>query len=196
MDNASWTDHGAVITSVNGSAYNAIDPNLIHTDGRYYLNFGSFWTDIFQFSMTSPPTETIGNATSLAFNSSGTHAEEGSYMQQVGRYYYLFWSAGQCCNLGTDPPPPGGEYHIMVCRSEDPTHGFIDQDGVDCINGGGTLVLPSHDQVYAPGGEGLFHDHKEGWIMYYHYLLPSDLNDGDTLLGVNKVDFSSGWPVV
>lgn len=117
-------------------------------------------------------------------------------MQYVNGYYYLFWSAGQCCNLATSPPAAGGEYHVQVCRSTSATGGFVDKNGISCVNGGGTTILASHDSIYAPGGQGLFNDPTYGWIMYYHYLKPSDLNDGDTLLGVNKVDFSSGWPVI
>ena len=111
-------------------------------------------------------------------------------------YYYLFFSAGQCCNLATSPPAAGQEYHIEVCRSTSPTGGFVDKSGKSCTSGGGTTILASHDNVYAPGGQGVFLDPTYGWVIYYHYLLPTDLNDGDAHLGVNKITFASGWPVL
>ncbi len=41
MEPGSWTDHGSVgVSSTTGSAYNAIDPNLILVGSTYYLNFG------------------------------------------------------------------------------------------------------------------------------------------------------------
>lgn len=56
MEYGSWTDHGATgIASTSAKPYNAIDPNLIETsDGSaYYMNFGSFWGDIYQAEMAS-----------------------------------------------------------------------------------------------------------------------------------------------
>lgn len=59
----------------------------------------------------------------------------------------------------------------MVCRSTSATGGFVDESGVDCLEeNGGTLVLGSHDDVYAPGGQGAMYDPGEGSvIMYSHY---------------------------
>jgi hypothetical protein len=49
MEAGSWTDHGSTgIASSSGKAYNAIDPNLIKVGSSYYMNFGSFWGDIYQ----------------------------------------------------------------------------------------------------------------------------------------------------
>lgn len=50
MDVGSWTDRGSTgIRSTAGSAYNAIDANLVQTTtGAYYMSFGSFWGDIYQ----------------------------------------------------------------------------------------------------------------------------------------------------
>lgn len=42
MDPGTWTDHGQVIASSTGDAYNAIDPNLvIDEDGTPLLTFGN-----------------------------------------------------------------------------------------------------------------------------------------------------------
>ncbi|KAK6353466.1 hypothetical protein TWF696_005430 [Orbilia brochopaga] len=52
LDPGTWTDHGSVgVSSTTGSPYNAIDPNLIQVGSSYYLNFGSFWGDIYQVKM-------------------------------------------------------------------------------------------------------------------------------------------------
>lgn len=57
MDVGTWTDHGSAgIRSYSGSAYNAIDGNLVLTgEGNYYMSFGSFWGDIYQVCVLSPP---------------------------------------------------------------------------------------------------------------------------------------------
>ena len=48
MDPDTWTDHGEVVSSKNGSAYNCIDASLVQANDRYYLTFGSAWNDIYQ----------------------------------------------------------------------------------------------------------------------------------------------------
>jgi len=74
-------------------------------------------------------------------------------------YYFLFFSGGACCNPPDQLEPAGEEYRISVCRSESPSGPFVDQEGKDCTKeNGGTLVLASHGDVYAPGGQGVFWD--------------------------------------
>lgn len=74
MDCNSFTDHGSAgVTSKTGSAYNSIDAQLFADGSSYYLNFGSFWNDIYQVPMKSNPTGTSGSSVQLAFDPSGTH---------------------------------------------------------------------------------------------------------------------------
>jgi len=68
---------------------------------------------------------------------------------------------------------------------------------VACTNGGGTLVLASHDNVYGPGGQSVYQDPFLGPVIVYHYVdTKVGYADGQKRFGVNKLDFSSGWPVV
>jgi arabinan endo-1,5-alpha-L-arabinosidase len=126
MESGSWTDHGSTgIASSSSKPYNAIDGNLIDVDSTYYMNFGSFWHDIYQAPMNSAATKISSSSYNLAYDSSGTHAVEGSYMYKYGSYYYLFYSAGICCGYDTSMPASGEEYKIKVCRSTSPTSGFV-----------------------------------------------------------------------
>ncbi|KAB8076414.1 putative arabinan endo-1,5-alpha-L-arabinosidase A [Aspergillus leporis] len=197
MEANSWTDKGRVgVASDSSKNYNAIDANLFNDNGAYYLNFGSFWNDIFQVTMNSAATKSTSASSNIAFQPSGTHAEEGPYMFKSGNYYYLFYSSGVCCGYDTSRPASGEEYKIKVCRSTSPTGGFVDKNGVACTNGGGTVVLESHDSVYGPGGQGVFDDPNLGPVLYYHYVDTTiGYADGQKRFGWNKLDFSSGWPV-
>ncbi|PYH91135.1 arabinan endo-1,5-alpha-L-arabinosidase A [Aspergillus ellipticus CBS 707.79] len=199
MELDSWTDHGSVgVVSSSSKLYNAIDPNLIKADGTFYLNFGSFYDDIYQVELNSAGTKASGSAAyNLAFNATTDHSEEGSFMYQYGDYYYLFFSSGACCSLDTDRPAAGEEYKIMVCRSTEATGNFVDKDGVSCQASGGTPVLESHGTTYAPGGQGVFDDPEEGTVLYYHYI-NTDIGyaDDDKQFGWNKITWSSGWPSV
>ncbi|KAL4895298.1 putative arabinan endo-1,5-alpha-L-arabinosidase A [Aspergillus ambiguus] len=198
MDSGSWTDHGTTgIQSSSSKAYNAIDGNLFNDGGTYYMNFGSFWHDIYQAPMNSAATKVASSSYNIAYDPSGTHPVEGSYLYKYGDYYYLFYSWGICCGYDTSRPASGQEYKIKVCRSTSATGNFVDANGVACTNGGGTVVLESHDNVYGPGGQGVFTDPSLGPVLYYHYV---DTNigyaDSQKLFGWNAIDFSSGWPVV
>lgn len=127
MNLNTWTDHGRIgVDSYSGSAYNAIDGSLFLDSSTYYMQFGSFWGDIYQVKMNSAATSTAGTAShNLAYDSSGTHAEEGSVLYKYGNYYYLFYSAGICCGYDTSMPASGQEYKIKVCRSTSATSGFV-----------------------------------------------------------------------
>ncbi|KAJ5621447.1 hypothetical protein N7528_006230 [Penicillium herquei] len=198
MDLDSWTDHGSVgVESSSSKIYNAIDPSLIDVDGTYYLQFGSFWDDIYQVEMNSEATAASGSSYNIAYDPSSTHPEEGSYMYQYGDYYYLFYSWGICCDYDTDLPASGEEYHIKVCRSTSATGDFVDADGTACTDGGGTIVLESHGDVYGPGGQGVYDDPTYGSVLYYAY---TNINIGyandEKQFGWNTIDWSTGWPVV
>ena len=100
---------------------------------------------------------------------------EGAYQFWWGvggiNYYYLFFSSGSCCDF--DPqalPPAGEEYKVMVCRSTKPDGDFVDRQGKKCTEGGGTLVLGSSGDMFAPGGQGvLFNKDMKSPVIYYHY---------------------------
>ncbi|KAK5136306.1 hypothetical protein LTR08_003679 [Meristemomyces frigidus] len=199
LECGTFTDHGSTgVSSVAGKSYNAIDPNLILVDGEYKLSFGSFWGDLFQVPMKTPPTAASGAAVALAFEPKTTHAEEGSFMILRNGYYYLFYSHGQCCGLDTSTPAAGDEYMIRVCRSLSATGPFIDEDSVSCQNGGGTIVLQSHGDVYAPGGQSVYLDPVEGsWVIIYHYFSrKKGVADADSLYSWNRLNWSNGWPSV
>lgn len=168
LNAGSWTDLGATgIASDSSKNYNAIDANLVSANGNYYMTFGSFWADLFQVQMNNAPRMIASGSprSALAFNGTGTHSEEGGFIFPYGGYYYLFFSSRQCCGFDTSKPAPGEEYKIMVCRSSSVNGNFMDKSGKDCTNGGGTLVLGSHDFVYGPGGQGVYDDPELGTII-------------------------------
>lgn len=139
------------------------------------MNFGSYWGDIFQLSLNGDATGPVGDAYNIAYNSSGQHSIEGSFMFFHDEHYYLFFSSGQCCNLEASMPSAGNAYKIFACRSPSVNGPFVDQDGVDCTSSGGTLVLASHGNVFAPGGQGFFFDPAHGTVLYYHYGMCSQI---------------------
>lgn len=165
LDVGTWTDLGSTgIRSSSGKPYNAIDPNLVQDGSTYLLTFGSFWRDIYQVPMASPP-KAVASGSSGAYNvayDSVKTDEEGAFVYKNGAYYYLFYSKGQCCGYDASKPAAGGEYKIMVCRSSSATGGYVDAAGKACTSSGGTVVLESHGNVYGPGGQGVYNDPTHG----------------------------------
>ncbi|KAJ3484669.1 hypothetical protein NLI96_g5470 [Meripilus lineatus] len=160
----------------------AIDPNLLIDDGKWFLSFGSFWTGIKFLDPTSgKPT---GPLTALSQRTADGGAEEASVVFKNNNLYFLFTSWDHCC-LGTS-----SNYNIRVGRAKTVSGPYVDEDGVDLLSGGGTLVLGSHDNITGPGGQDLLDD-KDGPILIYHYYTSTG-----SLLGINRLDFTSGWPVV
>jgi arabinan endo-1,5-alpha-L-arabinosidase len=164
MDVGSWTDLGSTgVASSTGMSYNAIDGNLVNDNGNYFMTFGSFWQGIHRVRVT--PTQKNGDVYQVAYDPSNT-AMEGPNVFKYGSYYYLFFSKGQCCGYDKSRPASGKEYKIMVCRSTSAVGPFVDKSGNSCRNGGGTVVLASHNWVYGPGGQGVYQDPTYGPVSF------------------------------
>jgi arabinan endo-1,5-alpha-L-arabinosidase len=186
----SWTDQGTVYTSNSGSDFNAIDPNLfVNDDGKWWLSFGSWWTGIKMIQINPSTGKQLAGSTtrySLASRPTGTKAVEAPFIVKRGGYYYLFASYDTCC-AGTS-----STYKVKVGRASGITGPYRDRNGVDLMNNGGTPVLESHGNVIGPGGQSIMKD-TDGDLIVYHYY---DGNAGGTpKLGINLLNWSSGWPV-
>ncbi|KAI0078239.1 glycoside hydrolase family 43 protein [Panus rudis PR-1116 ss-1] len=181
----SWTNEGLVTSTSSSNNYNAIDPNLIIDNGKWYLSLGSFWTGIKLMTLSSSTGKpSSSSVTSLAQRTANNGAIEASVIYKHSNFYYLFTSWDNCCQ-GTS-----STYNIRVGRSSSVSGPYVDQAGVALTSGGGTLVLGTHDNIVGPGGQDVFDD-NDGPILVYHYYTSSG-----NWLGINRLDFSSGWPVV
>ncbi|EMD39678.1 glycoside hydrolase family 43 protein [Gelatoporia subvermispora B] len=208
LDPGTWTDLGEVFETKKGEQYNAIDPtSTVDENGKPVLTWGSYWENIFQFNLTGNSETVMGSPKQVAFNSTikgnNPRPVEGSFLWPHGDFYYLFFSSGQCCSFNASAlPPPGTEYKVFVGRSRSAHGPFVDANGVDLRSAGGTLVVASHGNVYAPGGEGVFSDKANGSerdVFVYHYLPasgPGAYTEPNASVGLNGIDWSSGWPVL
>ena len=80
----------------------------------------------------------------MAADSSGI---ENPFIMKNGSYYYLFVSKGTCCSGANST------YHISYGRSTSVTGPYLDKNGVDMVNGGGTTLDAGGGRYIAPGGE-------------------------------------------
>ncbi|MEG3615780.1 arabinan endo-1,5-alpha-L-arabinosidase [Isoptericola haloaureus] len=181
-----WTHQGAVWRSQAGDPYNAIDPGVItDADGTPWLFYGSFWEGIHVLPLDWPsgmPAEDA-DTVQVASRPGVTHNPiEAPYVVERDGWYYLFVSWGKCCS------GVSSTYSIHVGRSRDVTGPFVDADGVDMADGGGTLVLGSRDSLIGPGGQSL----SEGYLGYHFY---DGDNAGAHRLAIQRLGWDDGWPV-
>ncbi|KAF2998923.1 hypothetical protein E8E13_006144 [Curvularia kusanoi] len=205
-----WKDLGSLNLPQN-AAYNLIDPFVFQNSSNepVYFTFGSYWSGIQQFPIASPQDlQTVdGSITDaesihpIVTNSTANAAVvEGAITYKHDDRYYLFFSVGACCNIPPNLAPPGDEYRVAVCRADAVTGPYTDREGKNCkTDNGGTTVLASHGDVYAPGGQGVMKlSGEDREVLYYHYVRPSvGYNADQFFFGWNYLNWTmDGWPVI
>jgi arabinan endo-1,5-alpha-L-arabinosidase len=196
--NGPWTDAGKIISSCGTTsgcttAFNAIDPApYIDTSGNWWLTFGSWYDGIHVLQLDPSTGQRLASNTTLYNIAKRDAGEEGSFIfpYTVGgtHYYYYFASINVCCN------GVSSTYRIIVGRSTSPTGPFYDRGGLDLINGGGTILLSTHGNIYGPGGQSVLLVGSQV-VMDYHYY--DGANNGTPTLGLNNLEFDAdGWPYV
>lgn len=159
----SWTDRGIVIQSVSGSPYNTIDPSLtLDAAGNPWMSFGSYWNGIYLVQL-DPATGLRVSSTSPTYRLAYNNSIEASCVFRRGIYYYLFVDWGSCCS-GIN-----STYNIRVGRSTTITGPYLDRNGVDMANNGGTLFLEGTGKFTGPGHVGVLSENGQQWFSYHYY---------------------------
>jgi arabinan endo-1,5-alpha-L-arabinosidase len=158
-----WTDQGPVITSINGSPYNTIDPSVtLDANGNPWLAFGSYWNGIYIVQLdplTGLRIAPNSPTTRLAYNSS----IEASCIFRRGGYYYLMADWGSCCS-GVN-----STYNIRMGRSTSITGPYLDRNGVNMVNNGGSLFLQGTGKFTGPGHFAILSEGGTQWFSYHYY---------------------------
>lgn len=198
-----WTDQGKVVQSdasweatadTDYTSINCIDPSiLVETNGAIWMTFGSYSDGIMIIQLnplTGKPLGAASAATKIASNGANffSNTTEGSFLYQRGGFYYLFLNFGGCCS-GVD-----STYNVRVGRSATPLGPYLDRNGNNMLNGGGTLFLESTGRFIGPGHPGILNDNGTNWFSYHYY----DGNEnGAPKFGLAQINWSAdGWPVL
>ncbi|MGA3092787.1 MAG: family 43 glycosylhydrolase [Terriglobales bacterium] len=193
--NYKWADQGLILQSSASGDFNAIDPNiLIDASESVWLNYGSFWTGIYQQQIDAATGQIqSGSATyHLAQRAADVANDpiEGTSLVYENGYYYLFVSWDYCCETN----PAQSDYKIVVGRGTSPNGPFTDQSGVDMVDGGGTILLQGDTTWAGPGGQTAYIDATDGDLIVFHALLLSQ--NGLDYLFVRSLTWANGWPVI
>jgi beta-glucanase (GH16 family) len=184
-----WTDGGAVITSTNGYAFNAIDPSaFLDVDGKLWLAFGSYWQGIYLTEL-DPQTGLRVATNSPVYNLAWNQSIEAACLTRHANYYYLFVNWGQCC-AGTN-----STYEVRVGRAEKITGPYLDREGKDLVDDGGSPFLESSGRFIGPGHIGIVAGGDTNGMTQFSYHYYDGETQGKSRLALGKIDWSDGWPV-
>jgi arabinan endo-1,5-alpha-L-arabinosidase len=182
-----WEEGGVVASSDGIEDCNAIDPGVFldPSDGRLWLVYGSYFGYI-RLVELDPKTGKRRNPNdqprNLAINC------EASDMMYHDGWYYLLATHGSCCR-GAD-----SGYNIRAGRAKKVTGPFLDNEGVDMIQGGGKLFAGSGGRVVGAGHFGLL-DLGEG-VQKFSLHFEADLDRGGaSVLDIRPLLWKDGWPV-
>jgi arabinan endo-1,5-alpha-L-arabinosidase len=183
-----WTDQGMVVSSSSSSDINAIDPAVFKdSDGRVYLTYGSWHGGIGIIELNAS-TGKVKSGVTLTRIAGGSGADwEAPYIVKNGSYYYLFANRGNCCQ-GTS-----STYYIVMGRSASITGTYVDKNGTDMKNGGGTVALSSSGKYIGPGQLGLLYENGSNFVSLHYY---DGSDSGNPKLDIANMGFSGGWPFI
>jgi arabinan endo-1,5-alpha-L-arabinosidase len=176
-----WRDEGVAINSGNANNYNAIDADLaVDEYGDPWMTFGS-WNSGIKLTRLDPLSmKPVGQLYSIASKAGGIEAPDVVYRQG---YYYLFVSLGKCCD-GVN-----STYHIVYGRSEKMTGPYLDKNGIDMLNGGGSLLDGGNDVWIGPGGQDIINTN-----LIIRHAYPSSENPWAAVL-ISALNWDAeGWP--
>jgi len=178
MATGDWVDKGIIVSSVAGASVNAIDPAFVtSSSGVPYLTYGSWGNGIYITKLDSSTLKPTGNAYRIGTASGGL---EGANIVYNGGYYYLFASKGLCCKGASST------YNIVYGRSSSITGPYLDKNGVDMKNAGGTVFEAGDSGWAGSGGQSV----SNGVIARHRY----DRSNGASILFISDLNFSGGWP--
>ncbi|GAA4499244.1 hypothetical protein GCM10023172_17650 [Hymenobacter ginsengisoli] len=187
-DLTTWTDQGMVVYSDQTSPWGSIDP-AVFTDaqGKVWMAFGSHLSGNWLVQLDPTTGKRLDTNIKNIAGASPWCENEASYVMQHGGYYYLFYNKGICCAGVTST------YYVQMGRSASPTGPFLDKNGVDLLQGGGSDFLTAKDNYIGPGQVGLFVENGVNYLTYHYY--DRSHNGAPTLAIANLSWDAAGWPV-
>ncbi|MFT4156762.1 MAG: arabinan endo-1,5-alpha-L-arabinosidase [Microbacterium sp.] len=180
-----WVDQGEVISSA-GTDFNAIDPGIVEdAEGRPWMSFGSWESGLKIVPLEWPSGLRADDSEPLAIADRGLvdNAIEAPYIVARDDYFYLFASRGFCCR-GVN-----STYEIIVGRSKSVTGPYLDRNGGELLDDGGTIVLATEGDAIGPGGQSI-----SGGLLAFHWY--DRAADGQFRLGLLPITWEDGWPTV
>jgi arabinan endo-1,5-alpha-L-arabinosidase len=182
-----WEDGGPVVWSDGVEDNYAIDPGLFRdpTNGSLWMTYGSYFGYIRLVELdpaTGRRLHPDRAPVDIAVNG------EASTMIYRDGWYYLLLTHGSCCAGASS------SYNIRMGRSRAVAGPFVDNMGIDMLQGGGKLFVGSGGRYIGPGHFGLL-DLGDG-VEKFSLHFEADLDRGGrSVLDIRPLLWRDGWPV-
>ncbi len=178
-----FTDHGVIIEH----GKEAIDPFIFNDGGQLYITFKAYGLEdrpieLLGYKLSEDGLRTEGEPFSL-LKDSNRAGMEGQSILKKGKYYYMFYSAGNCCGQGCS-------YSVNVARS-------TSFKGPYELYSGNPIL--SENDAWKCMGHGTFVSAANGSMFYLHhaYNKKSNVFTGrEGLLSELSWQGATGWPVL
>ena len=181
-----FTDHGNMFISKNIGVQNSIDQFYIEDNGHKYLFWGSFH-GIWGVELSDDGLSVKPGAQKFRIAS---NFMEGTYIHKRGRYYYLFGSAGACCEGAKST------YTVVYGRSESLFGPYYTKSGDRLLDGDYETMVHGDALVAGPGhnAEIVTDDEGTDWMPMHGYDR-SNPEKGRQVWLV-RINWKDGWPYV
>lgn len=184
-----WNDQGPLICSDVDEIvdWDAIDPNhFVDADGQRYMVFGSYSTGIKMI-----PLDGDGNRQGEAMFDLAQRPVEVAIQAPTALYrapyYYLFSTFDRCCE-GVNSTS-----NIRIGRAEQVEGPYVDRDGAELLEGGGSVFLEGNERFRGVGANSIFQIAGRTFHAYHAY----DANAaGTAILRIGQLGWDEDdWPV-
>jgi arabinan endo-1,5-alpha-L-arabinosidase len=182
-----WRDAGPIVWSDGIEDSNAIDPGVLldPTNGSLWLTYGSYFGYIRMVELD--PKTGLRRYPNRAPTNVAINSEASIPIYHDG-WYYLLVTHGSCCQGANST------YNIRMGRSRKVTGPYLDNMGVDMVEGGGKLFAGSRGRHVGPGHFGLL-DLGDG-VQKFSLHYEADLDRGGiSVLDIRPLLWRDGWPV-
>ncbi|MBN2685091.1 MAG: family 43 glycosylhydrolase [Pontiellaceae bacterium] len=183
-----WQDGGSDLFTMESEDdfMNPIDPGLLldPNNGKVWLVYGSYFGYL-RIVEIDPKT---GLRVDDTYFDVAVNCEAATIIYKDG-YYYLLATHGSCCNGANS------SYNIRVGRSKKISGPYIDNMGIDMMEGGGKLMCGSRTRLIGPGHFGLIDEGDGVQKFSLHWEADLDRNGNFGTMDILPLLWKDGWPV-
>ncbi|MBZ4191354.1 family 43 glycosylhydrolase [Niabella beijingensis] len=176
-----FTDRGIVVEF----GKEAIDAFVAEENGQWYITFKAYGLDdrpieLLGYQLSDDGLKTVG-APFMLLRGEKKKGMEGQCIVRRNNYYYLFYSAGDCCGLRCS-------YHVNVARSKTLKGPYTPFEG--------NPVLDAFDDWKCTGHGTIVTDKKgTDYFLFHAYNKITDVHTGrQGMLARLRWDEQTGWP--
>ena len=181
-----FTDVAKLFDSRQIGVLNSIDPFYIEDNGEKYLFWGSH-RGIYGIQLSDDGLSLKKGAEKFQIVGNGV---EGTYIHKHDGKYYLFASAGSCCN------GLSSTYNVRVGMADNLLGPYYDRQNKPMLESNGTQLLKGNGFIVGPGhnAEIITDDEGVDWFIFHGYL-HSDPDLGRVVC-MDKITWEGGWPFI